>query len=61
MRPHIAHTCEFAAVDALAACSVALGEIAALYHEALDNSVKRAAFVVQRNAAFLTLAFLPSA
>jgi hypothetical protein len=51
---------EFLAVDALAACAIALGEVSALNHEALNDSVECGALVMKRFPC-ITDTFLASA
>jgi hypothetical protein len=38
---------EFLTVDGLAACAIAGGKVATLYHKAFDNAVEGAAFIVE--------------
>ena len=64
-RPCVAHVevlvLELAAIDALAAGAVHVGEVAALHHEAFDHPVEDAVLVVQRLARDTSGAPLPSA
>lgn len=48
---------KFLAINALSACAIALGKVAALDHEALNDAVEARALVVQRLAG-LARAFL---
>ena len=64
-RPRVAHVevlvLELAAVDALTAGAVHVGEVAALHHEAFDHAVEDAVLVVQRLARDTSGAPLPGA